>query len=206
MLSDGQHPYTGNPWRHLQQRLRIVVNEGKAEHFLIVHDELRYIPDSDTARYLHLNLTAAPVITSEETKGLKVGKSMNSLRDGRLVRSTHHGPVTNNVFVLQGGYRRPIINYSVFVAIGLKLNDVEELQPEDLDEIVLGRPIASMRDWRMQWNSSEQLHYGDVIQGRYPHRHGGITSISLLSSALFFCIVIARCMSSKRVSHAYAAV
>ena len=143
ILSDDDHPYTGNPWDHHQDKLRMNQTTNGTIYYLIENGILREVPDNFTLTTFHLKITGNIAPLTEEDKQLyPIGNPFPSRRDGSLVKL----PKRLQLWLVKDGKRHAIPNMETFNSIKppLHLKDIIVLPESDMEQIPLGPPIPNV--------------------------------------------------------------
>eukprot|EP01034_Spumella_vulgaris_P022641 gene22641-28781_t len=140
MLSDEEHPYTGNPWDHNQHKLRYSMLDGK--YYLIESSELREIADNNTFTALHLtrNASSVALLSPSEEEQYKIGLPYPSRKDGVILKLKK----AHTVWYLKEGKRHSIPNLATFHSLNLSFDSLQIVSDTDLDQIGVGHPIPSV--------------------------------------------------------------
>ncbi len=140
ILSEEGHPYTGNPWDHNQNKLRLNKRDGK--YYLIENNLLREVPDNSTFHALHLKANASLVapLTALDEEQYAMGPPFPSRVDGTIVK-TKKSPT---VWYIKDGHRHMIPNLATFQSMKLDFNQLILLSEADLDQINVGHPVPSV--------------------------------------------------------------
>lgn len=138
ILSEDDHPYSGNPWDHHSDKIRRTANY--SNYYLIENNLLRLIPDNTTAYYMHINLGDATVLSNLDLTDYKIGPNIPSRTDGLLYKSAKQ----RQIYAIQKGHRHAIPNMDTFLSMGLKLENVIILQDADVDQITIGDVIPDV--------------------------------------------------------------
>lgn len=143
ILSDEDHPYTGNPWDHHQDKLRVVRTTNGSLFYLIENGVLREMPDNFTMHTFHVKVTEnIPPLTEEDKRIYPIGPRIPSRKDGSLLKM----PKRNQLWLVKNGHRHAIPNMETFNSIKppLHLKDIIVLPESDIEQIPLGTPIPNV--------------------------------------------------------------
>lgn len=140
ILSTDDHPYTGNPWDHHSDKLRI---DTDGTYYLIENGILRKIPDVYTFKALHLRVPEGGIkqLTEEDKELHSFGNPFPSRKDGQLIK-TQKNPT---VYYLKDGLKHMIPNMATFSSMGLELSDIKTLPDADVAQIGVGHHIHDVQ-------------------------------------------------------------
>ncbi len=161
ILSEDDHPYTGNPWDHHLEKLRIT--EDRMHYYLIENGLLREVPDMETMKALHIpiknesSLAESTIVLSESDKALyPIGPAFISLKDGQVLKLRKHSAI----YYIKDGHRHHVPDYDTFLAMNLTDADIKIVSDADLGQIHLGTVLPSIHHQRHDHHDHHDHHGG----------------------------------------------
>jgi hypothetical protein len=141
ILSDDDHPYTGNPWDHHVDKVRTnTTASGALEYFLIENGHLRKVPDNYTFAHFHITIKEDTVIKSlkpEDLTFFPLGDPFPTRQDNKLVKTRKN----KEVFVLRNGHKHSLPDLDTFFHLKLRLENIVILSDSDMEQIPRGHAI-----------------------------------------------------------------
>lgn len=143
ILSEPEHPYTGNPWDHHKDKLR---KDSDGKYYLIENNLLREITDithNATFAALHIQkewIAEAALLQPIDYKVYSAGPAIPLMVDGTLIKKRKD----NEVWILKDGHRHSIPNMDTFWALKLRPQDIQIWGDADIDQISVGAPMPKM--------------------------------------------------------------
>jgi hypothetical protein len=143
ILSDNKTKivYNNDQWSHCNKNLRINTNNSK--YYLIENNQLRFIPDMVTLKYMHLNYTLAKELNESDRSDHPMGTNYLSRKDGQLLKSL--AQKKHSVYLIKDGKRHVFPNMQTMAGMGYTFGNITLVSDIDIELIPLGDPLITVQ-------------------------------------------------------------